>query len=520
MSQALDLRGQNILIAGSASLECPAEKLRLAHAFVRAVVEEILAAGGNLVVLASGEPRQAGDEQLPLVFDWTALEVLEQYAAASPGRPSDGPRAWVVTSNKALKQKLSDAHREVLSRLTERELIELMFIPDEVYTGGNIVEGEVQRATAMVALGGGKGVADRASKMQRKKAPVLPLDLELGAFSADGEGAVGLHRQAREEPGRFFPCAHEHFKKQVLALSLNGAGANPQRVAKRVVGLLGAEFEAAKASAPADVALLTALPVELEAVKRALGMATAEHPRKLQPTGTNYWSTTLDSRRSGRPFRVITSCIGRAGTNGAAASATELIMHCRPRLIIMVGIAAGMRGKCRLGEVLISQEVIGYESAAVVTVDGRREYQYRPDSYRIGHSTQQDVAAYLSAGVELGTRLDAALERMGMRLPEPGAEDVASGLSARLATLASGSKLLREPTFLSELREDIHGKIEAGDMEAAGIAEACHREGVPFLVVRGISDFGDARKDDHFHRLAATGAAIVSVDFIREALWL
>ena len=82
--------------------------------------------------------------------------------------------------------------------------------------------------------------------------------------------------------------------------------------------------------------------------------------------------------------------------------------------------------------------------------------------------------------------------------------NVASAISVRTATIASGEKLLRDPAKLLEVRRDIHGKVEVGEMEASGLVEACRLRGIPWLVIRGISDFGDDLKDDRFHHLAAT----------------
>jgi hypothetical protein len=94
------------------------------------------------------------------------------------------------------------------------------------------------------------------------------------------------------------------------------------------------------------------------------------------------------------------------------------------------------------------------------------------------------------------------------------AEHVATSIAMRLGTIASGEKLLRDPAKLLSVRDEIHGKTEAGEMEAAGVVEACRRANVPWLVVRGISDFGDELKDDRFHAFAARAAAAVLVDFI------
>ncbi|MFQ6589907.1 MULTISPECIES: hypothetical protein [Pseudomonas] len=59
---------------------------------------------------------------------------------------------------------------------------------------------QVEVATAMIALGGGKGVSDRARKMRRWKLPMLPFALNLGGFCEDGQGALGLHANFFKEP--------------------------------------------------------------------------------------------------------------------------------------------------------------------------------------------------------------------------------------------------------------------------------------------------------------------------------
>jgi hypothetical protein len=94
---------------------------------------------------------------------------------------------------------------------------------------------------------------------------------------------------------------------------------------------------------------------------------------------------------------------------------------------------------------------------------------------------------------------------------------VASAITARQGTIASGEKLLRDPAKLLAVRKQ-HGKIEAGEMEAAGIVDACRREPTPWLVIRGISDFGDEFKDDRFHGFAAAAAAAVLHDFLAYGL--
>jgi hypothetical protein len=81
-----------------------------------------------------------------------------------------------------------------------RGIAEHICIDDEILTGSNVGEEQIEHATAMIALGGGKGVLDRAHKMAKKSLPVLPLDLQLGANKEDGKGALGVLQKFREAP--------------------------------------------------------------------------------------------------------------------------------------------------------------------------------------------------------------------------------------------------------------------------------------------------------------------------------
>jgi nucleoside phosphorylase len=183
-----------------------------------------------------------------------------------------------------------------------------------------------------------------------------------------------------------------------------------------------------------------------------------------------------------------------------------------------VGIAAGMRGKVKIGEVVFAERIVAYEPAALAEKDGGgREEQRRPEILEVPHTVQQDVAGY---GID-GARLLERYSGLGWEIPrdEGWQGNVVTAIDVKKGvTIASGEKLLRDPGKLREVRADIHGKVEAGDMEAHGFARACEQQSVPWLVIRGISDFGDSFKDDRFHDLAARTAAVAMVDFLERGL--
>ncbi|HYO71423.1 MAG TPA: tetratricopeptide repeat protein [Archangium sp.] len=274
---------------------------------------------------------------------------------------------------------------------------------------------------------------------------------------------------------------------------------------------------------PVDIAILTVIPPELYAVRQALGLSETEAARETDETGTISYRGPVRSRLTGRDHEVLLTCIGRAGNNNSAAAVQEVISRHAPRAVLLVGIAAGIRDKVRIGEVVLSERVVAYESAALVrTPKGASRTEPRPEIRTTSHGMHQNVVHYQPESQRLDTRFQAR----GWRVPRPpeGREQlfdahVASRMTVKTATIASGEKLLRDPGKLLEIRS-LDGRTEVGEMEAAGLMAACERNGIPWLVIRGISDFGDELKDDHFHEYASRTAAIVLADFLEHGLEL
>jgi tetratricopeptide (TPR) repeat protein/nucleoside phosphorylase len=271
----------------------------------------------------------------------------------------------------------------------------------------------------------------------------------------------------------------------------------------------------------ADIAVLTIIQDELFAVLQALGIP--ESARVKDESGTIYYRWRVRSERARRDYNVVLTCVGREGNPPTAAAVQDVLHRYAPQAVLLVGIAAGLKHKVRIGEVVFSERVVAYESAAEgVAPDGSAHQEPRPEIRQVPYRMQQDVVNYRPDR----ERLEQRFKRTGGAFPAPPAKDkefyrehVATRISVKRATVASGEKLLRNPGKLLEFRK-LHGKTEVGEMEAAGLMQACERQGIPWLVIRGISDFGDEFKNDHFHELATRSAAAVLADFLEYGLEL
>lgn len=290
-----------------------------------------------------------------------------------------------------------------------------------------------------------------------------------------------------------------------------------------------AEVQPARPQAPQhhptpalDVAILTVIQTELFAVLDALGISSSAREKDAQ--GTVYFRGSLRSALSQRDYSLLVTCIGAAGNYDASAAVHDVMTTHRPQVMLLMGIAAGLRGKVQIGEVVLSERIVTYEPAAmVVSEDGHFRLEHRPEIDRTPHLIHQDVITYRPEP----PRLEARFRDIRGRFPTPPAgqeeefrKHVVSTMTVRTATIASGEKVLRDPARLLAVRQEQHGKVEAGEMEAAGLVAACRRANVPWLVIRGISDFGDQLKDDRFHEFAARAAATVLADFLAHGLSL
>ena len=227
-----------VLFSGSASSSCPDERLDQAIQFLGCFVPQVLQAGGEFVVLLGDEDRTKGDDGKPRIFDWEILRSVERYVESTTGGVR--PYARVVISDNAWVDKMSAGNRRTFSNLQQRGALKVERIRREEYAGGTYRRVECELADALLALGGGKGTYIVGREMLELGKPVLPLDLDIGASSEDGEGALLLHRELQADPSLFFPATHDRVMDQIEAVSFQ---ANPiDSVARRTVEMLNREM--------------------------------------------------------------------------------------------------------------------------------------------------------------------------------------------------------------------------------------------------------------------------------------
>ena len=255
-----------------------------------------------------------------------------------------------------------------------------------------------------------------------------------------------------------------------------------------------------------DVAIVCALlRPELEKV-----LATGKQPWTALPLEgvgdpTQYRATTFE-RTKGPPLSVVAAASAQMGMPASAALATKMIQRFRPRLVAMVGIAAGVnRDKQGFGDILAPATTFDYQAGKLSVVDGKLHLS--PDSNPIS------IANILrERSSRSGRSRTSASPPSARKWPGPKPNTV---LKIHVGPLGSGAAVVaaNEPV---EATKEHWRKLIGIEMEAYGVHHASQVAVNPppmFLCMKSICDFAGPDKDDRWQDYAAYTAAQLCFQF-------
>ncbi len=128
----------------------------------------------------------------------------------------------------------------------------------------------------------------------------------------------------------------------------------------------------------ADFVIITALPKEAQAVVNRLD--NHQTVREQQQDIRTYHCGTVPITGTDRAYHVAVVLLPGTGELAAANATTDAIVRWNPNYVLMVGIAAGIpdpKEDRELGDVVVAEQVIGYEHAKVTD----KGYEYREQEY-------------------------------------------------------------------------------------------------------------------------------------------
>lgn len=265
-----------------------------------------------------------------------------------------------------------------------------------------------------------------------------------------------------------------------------------------------------------DVGIQTVIGKELQAIQKQFEIDNDKD--RIAYNGDWYWFKTLE-RKPKPPLKIVVYCQAKPGNNAASNAASKCIERFKPHLLILSGIAAGRRGKTKIGDVAIPNVVADLTKK----VEEQNKTKQRPEIPPLPHVIQQFLISFRLDESSWHNAFNTLVEKIPQ--PPPGKESeyakhVSTKPKVHQVAIASDNILIRNSKRLPNLADTIHQQMHIGEMEAAGFVEACtsRHPSVPWLVVRGVSDFGDKLKNDDFHWLASCAAASYVYQFVFHAV--
>lgn len=225
-----------------------------------------------------------------------------------------------------------------------------------------------------------------------------------------------------------------------------------------------------------------------------------------------YRSCTL-ATDEGQKLSVVGTTSTSMGLTAASIVTTQLIMQFKPRIVVMIGIAAGTRdGGKEFGDVLVADPSVDYNSGKVVWSGGVRGFL--PDPYPI--SLNPRLRSVLSRF--RGNNLVFRSIREGWNGPLP-----KNSNRMHLGPVGAADQVIDDASRILEIQQNWR-KLIGVEMETYGVYRACHESPDPkprFVSFKAVCDFA-AEKSDSWQDYAAYVAAQFAARFFRsewQSLW-
>ncbi len=201
--------------------------------------------------------------------------------------------------------------------------------------------------------------------------------------------------------------------------------------------------------------------------------------------------------------------LARVGKVAAAATTAALIHRFDVDEIVFTGVAGGLAHGLSVGDVVVADTLIQHDMDASpifprfeIPLLARATFDAEPS---LRDALAQAARDWLAD--EMPTQVSAAL-RTELRMTAP---------RLHVGQIASGDRFVSSAGEVERLRDALPQTL-AVEMEGAAVAQVCHEYGIPFAVMRTLSDAADDTAHVDFARFLRDVASHYSHGILRRFL--
>lgn len=223
--------------------------------------------------------------------------------------------------------------------------------------------------------------------------------------------------------------------------------------------------------------IIGAMRIEVETIR-----ALMENKRSEVVGGIEYIAGTLHGKE------VVTAVCG-IGKVAAAMCAQAMILKFAPERIINTGVGGSLSEKLVIGDIAVAESLV----------------QHDMDTSPLG-----DPIGFIS-GIDL---VNIPCDEKVVNTLVAGVEKL-DGIKALKGVIASGDQFIADAAKKDFIKSNFNAVV--CEMEGASIAQVCYTNGVPFGVVRAVSDCADGSSHmdyGEFLPMAAASAAKLIESFV------
>lgn len=238
-----------------------------------------------------------------------------------------------------------------------------------------------------------------------------------------------------------------------------------------------------------DIVIITASSDEFESVKEIINSPSLVVFNKYD--STIYYRGTIQGKNS--LLKVLLPFPYSMGIEAASALTTKVVSSFRPKYILMVGICAGNKNICKIGDIIIAEKSLNYHG--VVEIENKDESQNKKFMQNLC-----SINGHLKNQLEIFSKSSVISQ---IKQNYPFSEKIETPLRAHIGLLVTGSSLLRSGIIIQEINNTYVG-VKGLDMETYGVyyaATQVYLDYAPnFVSIKGVSDYGDNTN----HKLSQT----------------
>lgn len=273
-------------------------------------------------------------------------------------------------------------------------------------------------------------------------------------------------------------------------------------------GELIKQYNAENSECQFDCAIITAVEIEMNSV---LNCGLEWIPLKVEGDTTTYYQSVCT--RNDIDIKLVVAQQHQMGMVAASVLSSKLITNFNPKLICMLGIAAGRQGEVELGDIIIASESWDYGSGKIEAEKSGEGYVLEPEPHQI--PIEPSLKEYLMGNFE------DILYDIRKKWNSSNGNRQDRDIKIHIGPMASGAAVIQNENVVTQFILPQNRKVLGIDMETYAVYfSACNtkKQKTTFLSIKAVCDYANQYKNNTYQNYSAFASTNFFMNVVNEIL--